>query len=146
MRLRIREDASLDDISVDIACPRIDDRVRSIVTAANMVDRKLTGISKGTIRVIGLDEILYLETVDGKTFLYLADDVLESPLTLSQLEKDFAHTSLIRISRQMLVNLDHVKSIRPYINARLELVLDNEEHAIVSRQFAQGLKHAIGIS
>ena len=51
----------------------------------------------------------------------------------------------MRASRQLLVNLAHVKGLRPYLNARLELALDNGEHGVASRQYAPGIKHRIGL-
>ena len=45
----------------------------------------------------------------------------------------------------MLVNFDHVQGIRPYLNARLQLLLDNGEAAIVSRQYAPAIKRKLGL-
>ena len=43
------------------------------------------------------------------------------------------------------MNLAHVQGLRPYLNARLELVLDNGEHVIASRQFSAAIKKRIGL-
>lgn len=51
----------------------------------------------------------------------------------------------MRASKQMLVNFDHVASIRPALNARLQLMLDNGEAVIVSRQYAPAIKHKLGL-
>lgn len=145
MKLNVHEDPSLDDISVEIACPNIDRRVRRIIEAAEAEELRLAGMSEGYLRVIPASEALYVESVDGKTFIYTEKDVLESGITLAELESKLEGTEFIRATRQMLVNLAHVKGLRPYFNARLELVMDNGERIIASRQFAPLIKKRIGL-
>lgn len=89
--------------------------------------------------------MLYAETVDGATFLYTKEIVLETPLRLYELEDELSGTEFVRASKQMLVNFDHVQGIRPYLNARLQLLLDNGEAAIVSRQYAPAIKRKLGL-
>lgn len=145
MKLTVREDTALDDIEVTIDCPHVDARVRRIIDACETAGEKLFGISDGFVRSVDMSEVLYAETVDGKTFLYTQEEVLESPATIGDLEAAFAGTEVIRATRQMLVNLRHVKGLRPYLNARLELVMDNGEHIIASRQFARDIKKRLGL-
>ena len=66
MELSVREDPTLDDVHVRIDCPRIDGRVRRIVEAAEMEDRKLAGVADGYLCMVGVGEVLYAETVDGR--------------------------------------------------------------------------------
>lgn len=145
MKLTVREDLNLDDIMVDIACPCIDGRVRRIIDAAEMGEMKFAGLRDGYLCPIDANEVLYVESVDGKTFLYTEGSVFEIQPSLTELEDALARTEFIRASRQMLVNLAHVQALRPYLNARLELVLDNGEHVIASRQFANNIKKRIGL-
>ena len=145
MRLRIQEDPSANDIDVLIVCPKVDSRVRRIIEAAEEEASSVSGICDGFLFSLDSDEILYIETVDGKTFLYAREKVLESMLCLAALEAELAGTEFVRASRQMLVNLRHVKGLRPSMNARLELVLDNNEHVIASRQYAPAIKKRIGL-
>ena len=91
------------------------------------------------------DAVHYAETVDGKTFLYTKDAVFETPMRLYELEDRLAGTEFVRASKQMIVNFDHVASIRPALNARLQLMLDNGEAVIVSRQYAPAIKRKLGL-
>lgn len=144
MRLSVREDPALDDIEVIIACPQVDRRVRRIVEAVEMDGMRLACTVDGYMRMVDVGQVLYAETVDGRTFLYLERDVGETGLSLAQLEEGLAGTEFVRASRQVLVNLAHVRGIRPYLNARLELLLSNGERLVVSRQFALSVKTRIG--
>ena len=145
MNVTITENPALDDIEVSVACPRIDERVQRIVSALGAFDRALVGERDGATYRLDVDDVCYAETVDGKTFLYTADAVYQTPLKLYELEERLAGTEFVRASKQMLVNFDHVASIRPALNARLQLMLDNGEAVIVSRQYAPGIKRTLGL-
>lgn len=145
MKIHIEQDTSADEVEITIRCPEIDDAVKSILAAANMADRKLIGTSDGMIRTAPIADVLYIESVDGRTFIYLVDAVLESRASLMELEEGLASANFLRATRSMLVNMRHIKGIKPYINARLELVMDNDERVIVSRQFAPAIKQTLGL-
>lgn len=145
MNVTITENPALDDIEVSVACPRIDERVQRIVASLGAFDHVLIGERDGATFRVGVEDVCYAETVDGKTFLYTADAVYQTPLKLYELEERLAGTEFVRASKQMLVNFDHVASIRPALNARLQLMLDNGEAAIVSRQYAPAIKRKLGL-
>ena len=145
MNVTITENPALDDIEVSVACPRIDERVQRIVSALGTSDRAFVGERDGATYRLDVDDVCYAETVDGKTFLYTADAVYQTPLKLYELEERLAGTEFVRASKQMLVNFDHVASIRPALNARLQLMLDNGEAVIVSRQYAPVIKRKLGL-
>lgn len=145
MKLNVEQDPALEDVEVRIRCPRVDTRVERIIAAAQAGDQKLAGFVDGFLRVVNPSEVLYAEYVDGRTFLYTTNAVLESNLSLNDIERDLADAGFIRGTRTMLVNLMHVTGLRPYLGARLELVLSNGEHLIASRQFAPLIKKRIGL-
>ena len=145
MNVTITENPALDDVEVAIACPRIDERVQRIVSALGAFDRVLVGERDGATYRLDVDDVCYAETVDGKTFLYTADAVYQAPFKLYELEERLESTEFVRASKQMLVNFDHVASIRPALNARLQLMLDNGEAVIVSRQYAPAIKRKLGL-
>ena len=85
MNVTITENPALDDIEVSVACPRIDERVQRIVSALGTSDRALVGERDGATYRLDVDDVCYAETVDGKTFLYTADAVYQTPLKLYEL-------------------------------------------------------------
>lgn len=146
LEINIKENPELSDIKLIIECPKIDVRVQKLISAANMLNHKIVGSINGVSKVIPLSDVFYFETVDGKSFAYTKDDVLEVTSTLQELESELIGSEFVRVSRQMIVNLAFVTGIRPYLNARLELILQNDEHVIVSRQYAPDIKKRIGLS
>lgn len=145
MKLTVEERPDLEEVEVTIRCPAIDWRVQAIMAAANTTDRRLTGTNEHGTFLVDAADVLYAETVDGRTFLYEGDRVLESPLRLYELEKSLAGTEFIRASKSLLVNFDAVRGLRPQLNARLELILANGESVIASRQYAPAIKRKIGL-
>lgn len=135
----------LADIEVTLACPRIDERVQRIVAGLNAFDRKLAGERDGATYRLDIDDVCYAETVDGRTFLYTEDAVYQTPLRLYELEDKLAGTEFVRASKQLLANFDHVVAIRPALNARLQLLLDNGESVMVSRQYAPTIKRKLDL-
>ena len=145
MNVTITENPALDDIEVSVACPRIDERVQRIVAGLNAFDRKLAGERDGATYRLDIDDVCYAETVDGRTFLYTEDAVYQTPLRLYELEDKLAGTEFVRASKQLLANFDHVVAIRPALNARLQLLLDNGESVMVSRQYAPTIKRKLDL-
>lgn len=117
MKLTVEERPDLEEAEVTIRCPAIDRRVRAIMATANAVDCRLLGTDGTGTFIVEPSEVLYAETVDGRTFLYGRDRVLESPLRLYELEEALAGTEFVRASKSLIVNFDHVRALRPYLNA-----------------------------
>lgn len=145
MQVSIHEERALDDILVDVRCPRIDDRVERIVANLEAFDRRIVGKEGGSTHLIDAARVLYGEAVDRRVFIYTAEKVFETSLRLYELEDKLASLDFVRVSKQMIVNFNKVKAIRPDLNARLQLVLENGESVIVSRQYSGGIKKKIGL-
>lgn len=145
MKVSISENPQLVELEVAIVCARIDNHVQRIAASLNAFDRKIIGKHNGATFIVPAQKVLYVEAVDGATFLYTCDTVLETPLRLYEIEDKLAETEFMRVSKQLLVNFDHVKSLKPFANARLQMILDNDEVIIASRQYAPAIKHKIGL-
>lgn len=145
MHVTITEDPTLDDVEIAIVAPHIDERVQRIVASLSAFDRVLTGERDGATYRLDVNDVCYAETVDGRTFLYTKGAVYQTPLRLYELEDRLAGTEFVRASKQMLVNFDRVRAIRPAPGARLQLLLDNGETVIVSRQYAPHIKRKLGL-
>ena len=72
MKLTVEERPDLEEAEVTIRCPAIDRRVRAIMATANAVDCRLLGTDGTGTFIVEPSEVLYAETVDGRTFLWRA--------------------------------------------------------------------------
>lgn len=145
MKITIEEQATARDIEVTIVCARADRRVLDMVARLRMFDRKVTGISEGCTRVVAAEDILYIESVDKRTFIYTKDIVLETNLRLYEMEERLADCDFLRIAKGCIANFRAIVALKPYINGRIIATMENGEQLIISRQYAPGIKTKLGL-
>lgn len=145
MKIHIETDPTLAETEVIIRCAAPDDEVSRIFAAIQATDRKLTGQKDDSTFILERRDVLYIESVDKKAFIYTKDGCYESPLKLFELEERLNASGFVRTGKSSLVNLRHVRSISPDMNGRLTLTLSNGEKQIVSRQFAINIKERLGV-
>lgn len=95
------------------------------------------------IFLIPLDEILYFDTTDRKTFLYTNKQVYECRKALIEVENELSNTTVIRISKETLLNTTALVNVRPYPNHRLMAELSNGENLIISRKYISILQNRL---
>ena len=90
-----------------------------------------------------MGDVCYIESMDGKTFLYTNERVFESAHRLYELEELLKSRHFLRISKSMLVNLMKIQAIQPAFNGRFTAVLRSGEKVIISRNYVKALKAAL---
>lgn len=145
MQINIEIQNDITDTTVTIRCKERDAFVERLIAALQMIDKQIMVMHEGNITALNLEEILYIESVDRKCFLYTADKVYESYNKLYELEQQLAQYFFVRINKSCIVNLKNINSIKTYINRRLLITLSNEEQLIVSRQYADEIKVLLGV-
>jgi len=90
-------------------------------------------------------DILYIESVDLKTFVYTRDKVFLSKLKLYEVEELLSQDNFLRGSKQIIINLDMVQNIAPAGGGRFEALLLNDEKVIITRQYVPFLKKRFGL-
>lgn len=149
MKLIVNEDPSCTETEVVIRCARQDisvQRLLAALQALNALDVQLICRDQEEIVRLACHQILYIEAVDHKTFVYTDDRVCESDLRLYQLEQKLQGRSFFRASKSCLINLERVRSLRPELGARLLLTMENGEKILVSRQYASAIKQTLEVT
>jgi len=145
VKVSIKENPNIREAEVVIHCSKADEMIEKIISAIQMVSGRLRGSMDGVIYQIDLSEILYIESVNRKTFLYTEKEIYESPKRLYMLEDELRGSSFFRASKAIIINLRKVHSIRPEIGARLILTMDNGEKIVVSRQYSSIIKNVLEV-
>ena len=145
MKISIKENPDIGETEVVIHCKKADEMTEKIISAIQMVSGRLRGSMDGVIYQIDLSEILYIESVNRKTFLYTEKEIYESPKRLYMLEDELRGSCFFRASKAILINLRKVHSIQPEIGARLILTMDNGEKIVASRQYASIIKNVLEV-
>lgn len=140
MKLTIHQELTIPETEIIINCAHMDMRLQRLVELIRQYGFSLTGFKEGKEFQLPLEQIYFMDSADGKTFLYLEKEVYSCKETLAALEEKLAHTSFLRISKNCIVNINFLQSVRPLFNHRLEAFLSNGEKLIVTRNYIEALK------
>ncbi len=145
MKIIINEVEDIEDVEIVINCKTIDENVTRIISKLKALEEKITGNKDGKIFILDTNEIFYFESVDKKTFIYMDKDVLQTHLRLYELEERLKNTDFFRGSKSTIINLRKVRNIVPMFGGRIEILLDNDEKLVVSRQYVPILKNKLDL-
>lgn len=101
----------------------------------------LIGYTQNHERVsVRVEDILYFEIVDGIVFAYTVDGVYEIKGRLYQVEEKVSRRTIFRASKAMLVNVEHITSVRTALNGRLYAKMENGEEILITRRYAKEIE------
>lgn len=128
---------------VDIRCYEENEPVREIADFVRSRQGQLSGTIEGRMYNVPVSEIMYIESVDNRTFIYTAKKVYESKQRIYELEDMLESKHFLRISKASLVNLMKIDSVKPALGGRFSAVLKNGEEIIISRKYVSELKKVL---
>lgn len=141
MNIRIDQNSAYEnEPEVVIRCREVDERVHKIISLFDMQKKKLLGFANQKEYVIDPSEVLYSESVDGSVFIYAKEQVYKTPYTLNEIETAFSSAGYFRCSKSMVINIYSIKNLKSELGNRIDALLTNEEHIIISRHYAKQLR------
>ncbi|BCJ95808.1 LytTR family transcriptional regulator [Anaerocolumna cellulosilytica] len=143
MKLTIYEGMNEIEDEIVINCGMVDKRLKHLIEYIRQYTFSLQGYQGSELFHLSVETLFYIESVDGKTFLYSTSQIYESKDSLTTLEGKLYNTSFVRISKSCLVNTACIKSVKPYANHRMEAALKNGERLIISRNYIDTLKEKL---
>ena len=143
MNVRIEQTGKEQEELVLIRCHAVTEEVRDIAAFAKSRSGSLTASADERQYEVAVTDVCYIESVDGKTFLYTKEQVYETPYRIYELESLLKAKHFLRVSKSMLLNLMKIRSIQPAFNGRFSAVLQSGEEVIISRNYVRDLKAAL---
>ena len=143
MKLNIIRDPGCREMEVTLRHAPEDPTARRLTHCLNQFSLVLDGWDGEECCRVLAGDILYLETVDRKTFLYLERKILRSRESLGALERRLEGTAFMRVSKNCLLNTDRLRSVRALLNHRMEATMENGEKILVARTYLQNLRDKI---
>lgn len=128
---------------VDIRCHEETESVREIADFVRSRQGMLSGTLEGRQYAVAVSEIMYIESVDNRTFIYTESKVCESKQRIYELEDILKPKHYLRVSKAALVNLMKISSVKPALGGRFSAVLSNGEEIIISRKYVADLKKTL---
>ncbi len=145
MKIEIHVDENVEDIDITVTCKHLTPEIEKILAALRLLDKQLT-VKKGIeTYLLDVEEIIYIESVDRKCFIYTAAEVFESDYKLYELEKSLEENGFLRVSKSCLIRLKSIHSLRADIDRRIRITMSNGEQLIASRFYADELKNRLGV-
>ena len=145
MKINLDIDGKYDDTEVIIRAPHLNNDIERIVAMMRMIDMQIAVRKDNETYLLDADKILYIEAVDRKTFVYTNSENYESELKLYELEQQLTERDFLRISKQTIVNLRKIKSLKTDVNRKIRITLQNGEQIVVSRMYSDELRRKLGL-
>ena len=145
MKIEIDIDEKYPDTEVVIRANRLDSDVERLVAMMRMVSMQIGVRKNDETYLLDVEKILYIEALERKTFVYTSDEIYESDLKLYEIERELLERDFFRISKQSIVNIRMIKSLRSDINRKIRITLKNDEQIIVSRMYSDELRRKLGL-
>lgn len=133
------------EVEVLIKCGRRNEKIEKLISAIQLNSQTIIGKSEGKTYFIPLEEILYIDTVDEKVFLYTNEKVYETDLRLYEIEVITGDTPVMRVNKSTILNLMKVDHVEPMLNGKIKAILFNRETIIISRLYVHSFKRKLGI-
>lgn len=115
---------------------QLNSEVENILSFFDRKQQKLVGKKDSSQIVLDKHSILYIESVDGKTFAYTETDFFKLDYTLNQLESVLNEINFYRCSKSMIINIDRIITLQSLSSNRIDATMCNGEHIIISRTYA----------
>ena len=145
MKINLDIDGKYDDTEVIIRAPHLNNDIERMVAMMRMIDMQIAVRKDNETYLLDADKILYIEAVDRKTFVYTNSENYESELKLYELEQQLTERDFLRISKQTIVNLRKIKSLKTDVNRKIRITLQNGEQIVVSRMYSDDLRRKLGL-
>lgn len=145
MKILININPENPETEISVTCPSLTPEVEKLLSLIRVLDSKLTVKKDGEVFLLDLGEILYLEAMERKCFVYTENAVYESDSKMYELEQQLSASGFFRVSKSVLLCLKHIKSLRTDMNHRIRITMDNGEQVIASRLYADELRERLGL-
>ena len=145
MKIEIDIDEKYPDTEVVIRANKLDSDVERLVAMMRMVNMQIGVRKNDETYLLDVEKILYIEAVERKTFVYTSDETYESDLKLYEIEQELLERDFFRISKQSIVNIRMIKSLKSDINRKIRITLRNDEQIVVSRMYSGELRRKLGL-
>lgn len=114
--------------------------VEAVLLFMDKRQRKLIGRKNDETIVVTPEEILYVEKVDNKTFVYTDDNEIQVDMSLYSIELFLDDESYFRCSKSMIINVNKVEKLKSMPSNRIDATLVSGEHIIISRTYASDFR------
>ena len=144
MKVTIKTDIA-SGTAVEIHCSEVTPETERLARYIGRFDERITATSKDQTYNIPVEEILYIESVDKKTFIYTSGNILQTEKRLYELEEILDEKMFFRCSKSVIANLSKITRLKPEVTRNILATLSNGEVIVISRRYVRNLRDLIGL-
>lgn len=145
MKIKYEIDSSLPNDEIIVQCCELSDKILQLDRCLNAEQIvSVFGTKNNKIFPIKPPFIEQIYSENRKTIIITKGESFESNKTLSEYEHLLGE-SFVRISKSVIVNIKHIKSIEAEFSGNFTLILISGNKTILSRTYVKSLKSAIGL-
>lgn len=145
LKISIDVNEKITDTEITISCNQLTPEIEKILATLRILNQQLMVFLGEETYLLDVSKIIYVESVERRTFVYTKETVYESKLKLYEMEERLCACGFFRASKSCLVQLRRIKSLKADLNRKIRLTLENGEQIMVSRQYAEELKEKLGV-
>ncbi len=116
MKLIMSQQAGLVETEVEIRYGEMNAAIQSLAKKIEAAESYLYGEENGRQYRIPLADILYIESVDRKTFIYTTSAVYRSELKLYRLLELLTGGDFVQVSKSCILNIDALENVVSVFN------------------------------
>ena len=132
-------------MKISVTCKQLSPDIEKILATLRMMNHQLTARKDTEIYLLDIADVIYIESVDRKCFIYTLDEIYESDFRLYELEQQLEEYGFVRVSKSFLIHLQKIHSLKADINRKIRITMSNGEQIMASRQYADELKKRLGV-
>ena len=144
MKLILTQQPNMSESEIEIRYSDLDSELENLITLIKKGVHYIpcTDNDTGIKYRLPVKDIVYIETVDRKTFLYTASAMYRSEMKLHQLLDKLETFGFAQANKSCVVNLDTVVGLKMLFNRKAEITLSSGERISVSRTYIPDIRNA----
>lgn len=140
MNLRVDINKAYKQTEVIVKTPNKTEKIDQLIAMIHQFFNELP-IKNGTKTLqLNILEIVYIENIERKTFIYTKNSMYEDERPLYAFESMLKDFHFIRINKQTIINPRYIHSVNALLNSRYEITLETQEKLIVTRHYRNTFK------
>lgn len=121
----------------------MNEQIEAIIGIVEGLETRISAQWENKQILIKPEEVLYFESVDGVTYVYLTDKVAKLDKSLAELALRYEDRGFFRCSKSMVLNIYKIAYLKSEPGSRILATMENKEQVMISRKYAKLLRQIL---
>lgn len=121
----------------------MNEQIEAIIGIVEGLETRISAQWENKQILIKPEEVLYFESVDAVTYVYLTDKVAKLDKSLAELALRYEDRGFFRCSKSMVLNIYKIAYLKSETGSRILATMENKEQVMISRKYAKLLRQIL---